>query len=624
MSKRKHEDIESLDELPQEQEVIQLKRVFFCFGKHGLLDFINFIKSPFCLAIDKLYATFCINTKCNHTETKDDIFYQIPIEHLSIEDVNFFLELTVNEKLDSIPMEEMKVNHLNLLVLCKYFLLDDKKIKAYTNYLNEIATQKGFDFAESALSIFIISEYQKQKINEKIGKLILSTEVYNNCTIDVKLLYLIIHEQSNIIYQQRIMEKQYVANLLEMEKELLDILHPNECILAGGGATKLGCPQSKFTMKSDIDFFLLNGPKQKCILKKLLKILSKDRYIFTNGQSKSVFTAIGSHGKRRIQLIISSHSTATDVINNFDFNVVQAYFDGHLLVQTVGALYDWSNMSISTKLFNKINAKRLYGLYWKGFKLSSELTRFLDNTIRNWNTKEYQDIYENSIPCMVSETVIPFNIQYCNLQKAYGLELFQPNYYDTDDDDDDDKDNDNQNDGDKDKDKLEEFFCFRYENPNNVYVGALDNYGFYCDLNLIKSCGSTKFENFILNTIDVNFALELRCYVSCNKDYKDIVIHNLGCNKLIFFKTELCEELLRKTNLPEAKVENNNNKEIYLKIKADSEFYNNGFRCFSKDLPKDNLVFNAKILLKPYLLTYNTISKNAKLKYEIVQLFYIS
>ncbi len=95
---------------------------------------------------------------------------------------------------------------------------------------------------------------------------------------------------------------------------------------------------------------------------------------------------------------------------------------------------------------------------------------------------------------------------------------------------------------------------------------------------------------------------------------------NIG-NKFYFLKTDLPQHLINRTNhIVNVK---HNNKELNIKIDAKSEFYNNGIRCVQENLPKHSN-FNAKILLKPYLIRYDSESNSAKVKYVLVQLFYVT
>src|SRR4029078_3369048 len=120
-----------------------------------------------------------------------------------------------------------------------------------------------------------------------------------------------------------------------------------------------------------------------------------------------------------IQLIVSNHKYAIDLIKDFDMPVVRAYYDGELFHPTVGALYDWLNMKISLYTYYNIKASRLYNMHWKGFELSEEAQVFLKNTIGWPPEKEYEDSLQFNIPFISSN--VPIEVQFANLYAQFKL-----------------------------------------------------------------------------------------------------------------------------------------------------------------------------------------------------------
>lgn len=229
-----------------------------------------------------------------------------------------------------------------------------------------------------------------------------------------RLEFAIAHNNSDV-WSKNIDRIDNVDEILNIPKELIDFLNPNECVIAGGSAMYLGCRWTKFTLRCDVDFFVFKNSLY--IIEKMVQILKSFGYKICQS-SPSVLTAIGYYGMRKIQIVYSSAENVDDLIildEGFDINTIKCYYDGKYLYKTYGAEYDWIRKICSGGTYTAITSIRLFGMMWKGFKLTSEVMEYLSNTL-GWPIPE--DIlweYESNIPCLTKD--IPESVQDFQLKK---------------------------------------------------------------------------------------------------------------------------------------------------------------------------------------------------------------
>ncbi len=617
MPKRKEIDIKEEvaieEEEPIEDDIIHCKTVYFCYGKNQIIHFKNANKSIYINAIPSNSITYCI-TDCNH-ENENELFTKLKMPLI---DIQIFLYLCQEEppilnKLKESYFHCLSINYQNIIYLLDMFLMNKQYEEDLKKWLKETITI--FNYSQSALSAFCLTKFQKQETNNYIFDhplLIPLIDIAYNLDFPLitRLKYLICHYATDFIIETKLMMKLDVSQTLGILPQLLEFLSEDECIIAGGAALKLGCPKSRFTLKCDVDFFILHGPKQKLLIEQMLDVLQKNNYhIFIYNKSESCFSAIGTYGMRRIQLIASIRTKAFDIIHDFDLPAVRAYYDGTLFHVTAGALHDWITMECTTYTFYNIKAKRLFGLSWKGFKLDENAIQFLQNTIPDLKTYEKQ--YENNIPFITNG--IPIEVQYANIYSQYHLSPFIKEELKNE------------------ETKTELFTLERYGIAMNIYCGVLENYSNFCKVEL--STASRKFDAcdkipLIFHDIQYDYLIQLNCLVSSNTGQDGLLFHNLDKEDLLFKKIPalLFEKLMKLPNAPELPIRKLviNCEENFISITKQSRLFANGIQV--SEFPKKKSLF-ARTLIRPLYLyerKYQIGDKESiiKLRWNVAQVYW--
>lgn len=503
MTKRKAD----LD-LEQEIEIILCQNVYFCFGmQHGIVPFYQITKSELIKTIPSKNITYCIYTDCIQCEEKrriekdesihiylflkqEDSKQKLRISYVDIQAFIAFIECDADKifkfHLKCLKVKNLKINYFNLMWLFEYFLIDKNYTENLKIFLNEYNGK--FNHSISALSAFEITKYKKQEKqcrnefheNQLVPMLEIAYE--DSVSFLLRLQYLTLHNYGDLIYQCEFMSKIYVSETLNIELELLKFLSHDKCIVAGGAALKLKCPQSKFTLKCDVDFFILKNDSQQETLQFFLFALEKTgRKIFIYDKNPTCFSAIGKYGTRRIQVIVSNHEKAENVIRDFDLPIVRAYYDGIMFFPTIGFLYDTIQNKVSLTTYYNIKANRLVNLSFKGFELSDEAQIFLKNTIGSWPpTKEFEDRFLYHIPYLVDD--IPFEVQIANLYAQHRLVLYQ------------------KNEETKTNETNETIHSFgRYDLAHNIYCGKMNEYANFCKITVNEHSAAIPSREFIGN-----------------------------------------------------------------------------------------------------------------------------
>ncbi len=653
MTKRKAEEeaikteIESKteDDIKKEDEIIQCKTVHFCYGE-GLLAFYQINNSAHLKTIPSQKITFCISSNCNHITENENVHLYVDWKKLkmTIMEIQAFITFTKfipalflgKLKNDEYDINKMKINYFNLIWLFEYFLMDKHYTENLKAFLKEYSITKAkFVYPISALSVFEFTEFtrQEKRLNNTGRNFhpMLQIAYEESISLPLRLKYLTMHFYGDLIYQTTIMTKEYVSETLNIEIDLLHFLSPKTCIIAGGAALKLGCPKSKFTLKCDVDFFLLKNEMQKQTLEAFLKLLKllNERYIFTYDKNKSCYSAIGKYGIRRIQLIVSDHENAIDVIKDFDLAAVRAYYDGELFHPTIGALNDWLHMTVSLSTYYNIKANRLFCLWWKGFSLSQEAEIFLKNTIGWPPTKDFEDQFANHIPFIVDE--VPIEIQIANLYSQFHLVAYKEEPKEET------KEETKQETKEETKEEpLEKFTLSRYGRVHNVFRGSWNDYAKFCKVKI--SSTTNGFQSLIGNEkplyhdVQSDYVIQLNnCKLrDCNNDkslilddieiaMRDILLHTIP--------NELFKQLTKLLKQPTRQLFIQPNNIVLLQITDASQLYINGLQVPKTKFPKEQAIL-ARIFIRPLYFYETKYQKDkmpamldVKLRYGITQLY---
>jgi len=330
--------------------------------------------SSFVQALDCSKAIVCLTpNSCNHTDAFVITWNKNNIPNVTMQD-----ELCL---LDLIHFNAIKpntnVNFQTVLHLCDHLGVAISFNDEIVSFINE---QEHFAFPIVALSAYQLTN--KVQINPP-----------NQCMYEFtipylqRLKYCFDHDIANEIFDPKPMSKQHVATQLNIEEELLDFLNPHDCVIAGGAALYLGCPQSIFPLCSDVDVYFFKKDNIPLFLDAIVKtgrLLFYDSYA-----SKTIITAIGKYGVRRIQIILTTYQNGQELVSDFDLPPVRCFYDGTLLHPTIAALYAWETKKCFRRCFVPTSEKRLKIMQHKGFEVSPPF----DFVVGAFNLqKEYLDL----------------------------------------------------------------------------------------------------------------------------------------------------------------------------------------------------------------------------------------
>ncbi len=582
------------------------KAVFFCCDENRTLSFGDVSKSVTCCAIRSENITYCIARNHEHLDTDHHFYLRFPLENTVITflELQVFLAITCESKMTI--SRYWAINYLHILWLLEYFQMPIEISMDLKQWLKDVKLP--FVHSISALSVYEITNNKKQPMHDES----MATGLYpligilNEVQFPLlfRLTYLCHHNGANIIVESSPMSKEHVSKALDVEVQLLDFLDERKCVLTGGGATKLGCPKSKFTLTSDVDFFILNGPFQEVILYQMLYFLrSSGRHIFLTGSGKSVYSAIGKYGVRRIQLILASETTAMELISTFDVQTVRAFYDGVLFQSTAGALYDWQTMKCSATTYYNVPARRLYSMTLKGFEIDEAAQVFLKNTIK-WPdvSQEVKEECEFNIPFLVCELEVPLNVQFANLRRQRNLTHCTT---------------------DQEEVKIEQFVRVLYGCKTNVYCGPLEKYSDFCRVDK-KDDGKVnrKYADApcYFYWLQCDFVIELRgCLVEPNDCYLknvDLELHKAITKNIpekIFAKWEKDKDgAALKT------------KSSIVPLMSTCKFFLNGLAVKKDKLPTE--AFIARALIQPSHFyegkTYLSGKGDVRLRWKVCELYW--
>ncbi len=395
--------------------------VSFCLDKH--LYCIN--TNPIAIFLEDFKEqslTFCF---CLHQH--DDTFLKFPIQLNHKTSLTIFIHLLNNvddDNVKTIDVDET-IDFQEIKLLCNYF----NTIQHVTLKIKQMIN----DFVLSNVAITLVSAWEflnDKQINEKQEKIYIlhllhiDHEKILHCEyikIIKRLKFLINHGFGDKLSIVESITCEKASSLLNIAQEIVNILNYDTAVISGGASMYLGCPWSTFTMKSDIDIFILNTDQKFKVLKNLQDILTSLGYIlFQFG--KSVVTCLNEYGTRIIQLILSPYSDPMDVILNFDLMPLKCFYDGIKLYKLINTHYDWINKKVSTRSLCELKPMRIYNLFHKGFQLDDQYITFLKSTI-GWPLeadKINQYLYD--IPYINKHIPMEVNVA---LLKKRGLKLVE-------------------------------------------------------------------------------------------------------------------------------------------------------------------------------------------------------
>jgi hypothetical protein len=164
----------------------------------------------------------------------------------------------------------------------------------------------------------------------------------------------------------------------------IDLLSPNEVIVAGGAAAHGFCPTLPF---GDIDYFITDTECAVENLMALIKAAQTMGYVVCKA-GPSVFTAVGTYPQKPLQFIVSSFETSLSVIENFDLGYVRCYFDGTYAQRTLDCKRS-HDTRVCLEVGVGVNAFRLRKAKRKHFQIS----KLAEQTIQESKIKPDGHVY---------------------------------------------------------------------------------------------------------------------------------------------------------------------------------------------------------------------------------------
>lgn len=359
----------------------ELKKIIFCVNDKKLIPIPNELEMP--KSIDEDEIIYVFNRGLTIEEEKQSNIFKYSFT-IAEESLIFFTQLT-EEKL--LYDENLLLNFYEIKLLSDFFNTSG----FLSMRINTLAEMK----FNQLLTIFSSYAFTKTRDSTLNPSQILELEGFP--LID-KLEYIIKNNSDS--WSPSFEEIKDVSSKLNIPDELLSLLDKHMCVIAGGAAMYLGCPWSKWTLRCDVDFFVLDTTLASDLLSSLTAILLENKYKICSS-SKSVLTCISFYGTRKIQIIRSAAKNVDELIikqNGFDLNAIKCYYDGTYLHKTFGAEYDWLTRKCSGCTFMSVLPRRLLGIFWKGFKLTPQGIEYLNNTYGWPIPQEIIDNYESDIP----------------------------------------------------------------------------------------------------------------------------------------------------------------------------------------------------------------------------------
>jgi hypothetical protein len=200
-------------------------------------------------------------------------------------------------------------------------------------------------------------------------------------------------------------DQKSIANNLGIPIEILRLLDPKRCVIAGGAALHLAQPDIPWGSANDVDVFLLRQLGREELFAKLSAILQETRVLHYS-PAGLVVSAFGVPGVRTIQIIRHSAETVEELIcdTGFDFNFNKVFYDGTVIKNTRSAALEWSDRVCRGSL-QPLNRERLSKPASKGFWMATDVRRAADVDHASQNS-EPESLARNPTPSdSGSETV---------------------------------------------------------------------------------------------------------------------------------------------------------------------------------------------------------------------------
>ena len=359
------------------RKLVDEKYLHFCCGQHGTYTW-QMENSKTFADMKESVITFCLD-ECNHPPDSQTHSFLRLTRKVNYDEIYFFWYF--------VTKMEASQYKLKLISMAKNWSIDFRIVLEYlfeffqveTKYCawlkNLLSTINVFHNPRTMLSVFCLD---RQKVFFEIPENFIHETYFE---LSLRFDFTMKNNLQRQFYKPQILQKQEVSQILDIEIELLNFLHPQQCVLAGGAALKIGCRDTKYTNRCDADLFVFKQDNSKILIQEICE------YLITTGRkiyqfSKSVLTCIGNYGIRKIQIIKTNVTNIEELLEGFDLDAVCACFDGNSFISTIGAQYAWLNKKcvISGNCY-QIKADRLVALYWKGFELCDKSIAYLKNTI---------------------------------------------------------------------------------------------------------------------------------------------------------------------------------------------------------------------------------------------------
>lgn len=407
--------------LQEEQEIKEEKKELPCiqFCIDNIVTSINTNQiSDYLEAFEnEKNITYCF---CNILHNPN--YFKFPFSLHCKQALEFFINV-LNDKNPQIDID-VELNFLEFKLLCDYFHANLQIVCTIQNQILQLV------IISHPLTIVTAWQYinkhhtKKEKPIKNLQLLTIDYEkilAYNQIPLKKKLKFLTNHNLGDKLSLDNIISHQYVSESLQIPIALLGFLNEEDAIIAGGASMYLGCPWSQFTMKSDVDIFVLNSSTKFSVLTSICNFLKREGYVLFQ-LGKSVITCLNEYGKRIIQLILTPYSNPIDVILNFDLMPIKCFYNGQKLCKLIQTHYDWCTKKISKRALCELKPMRLFNLFNKGFALEEEYILYLQSTI-GWplsENKKNQFLYD--IPYINKSIPMEVNVA---LMKKRGLTLME-------------------------------------------------------------------------------------------------------------------------------------------------------------------------------------------------------
>ena len=348
-------------------------KFYLCDGHDERYIVHNALDLKFIAAIDTNSFTLCCN---NTTEHKHNTLLTTSFTPVVSPETVRILSQILNGELPTFYKDGVYQVDIAKDIL-DYCFATEEHIRQFYNVCNGLVEESSSIIEEprTLFGLFKVLQTTVTTDTELINNIMNNDQIF----FTDRLLFASFHADTVSQFDKINTTHNKVSQTLGISKQMLNFLQPNRVIVAGGSVVKLFCPWSKFQLSSDIDIFILSSVKnteRDIILYDMCEVLKKSgRLICFSG--KSVITAVGTYGQRRVQIIISPAISTYDLLQRFDMNLLKSAYDGKQLTRLCSAHYDHATHKCSNGKFSSILPIRLAKVAIKGFMLNAAAIKYL-------------------------------------------------------------------------------------------------------------------------------------------------------------------------------------------------------------------------------------------------------